>query len=397
MAGHVGCGMTVRHDYDIAILGAGLAGLSLAARLAASAFAGLRVLVVEPRLAYRRDRTWSYWTLEPHPFGAAVSGSWVQWAVASEREQVVCAARGLRYESIRSDDFYRHALELVRAAPHIDLHLGTSATAIEHDNGVRLSLGSRTVHAAMAFDSRPPKGLKQHGLVQVFGGLEIETTDPVFDADTATLMDFRCGQAGAAHFTYVLPTTSRLALVEDTWFAPPHLLPPDHGIAIRNYMRRRYGVEQFATIFEERGALPMDPLFRAPAGQRLLPLGVAGGASRPSTGYAFHAIQVRCDAIVRDLVAGRWPAAAEARSWLVRMMDSVLLGVLSRQPELAPRIFAALFARCDSAALVRFLNDSARPADFVAVAAAMPFVPSVTAALRLATRHQEWPSVITAG
>ena len=60
--------MTTPAAYDVAIIGAGLAGLSLAARLAEPPFAGLRVLVLEPRTLYRRDRTWSYWSMQPHPF-----------------------------------------------------------------------------------------------------------------------------------------------------------------------------------------------------------------------------------------------------------------------------------------------------------------------------------------
>ncbi|MBC7431322.1 MAG: hypothetical protein H7345_04580 [Rubritepida sp.] len=389
--------MTARHDYDVAILGAGLAGLSLAGRLAAPCFSGLRVLVVEPRVTYARDRTWSYWALAAHPFQAAVSASWERWAVAADGVHVVCAAAGLRYESIPSDAFYSLALDLVRAAPHIDLHLGALATAVEDTNGVRVTFGSTTVRAAMAFDTRPPNGARRHGLVQLFGGLEIETDKAVFDAGTAMLMDFRCAQAGAAHFTYVLPSSNHRALVEDTWFAPLGLHPPDHVTAIRSYMRSRYGVERFATVFEEQGALPMDPVFQPRVGQRLLPLGVAGGATRPSTGYAFHAIQSRCDGLAQDLLAGRLPRPARARPALVRMMDRVLLDLLGRQPELAPRIFAALFQRCEPRALVRFLNDSARPTDFVAVAAAIPFVPTVTAALRLAMRRNEWPSSITVG
>ena len=379
--------MTVRHDYDVAILGAGLAGLSLAARLAAPRFSGLRVLLVEPRSSYVRDRTWSYWALDPHPFQAAVSASWTRWAVAADGVDVVCGANDLRYESISSDAFYNLALDLVRAGSHIDLQLGAAATAVEDTNGVQVTFGATSVHAAIAFDTRPSKLTQRHGLVQLFGGLEIETDQPVFDAGTAMLMDFRCAQASAAHFTYILPSSNYRALVEDTWFAPLGLHPPDHVTAIRSYMRKTYGVERFVTLFAEQGALPMDPMFQPRVGQRLLPLGVAGGATRPSTGYAFHAIQLRCDTLAQDLMAGRLPRSAPARPAFVRMMDKVLLDLLARKPELAPRIFVALFQRCEPRALVRFLNDSARPADFVAVAAAIPFLPIVAAAVRLAMRR----------
>ena len=186
------------------------------------------------------------------------------------------------------------------------------------------------------------------------------------------------------------PSSRRLALVEDTWFAPFGLHPPDHVQAVHSYMRSRYGVERFETAFEEHDALPIDPVFQPSVGQRLFPLGVAGGATRPSAGYAFHAIQSRCDDIAHDLRAGRLPRPARPGPLMVRMMDKVMLDLLGRQPEQAPRVFAALFQYCEPWALVRFLNDSARLADFVAVAAAIPFVPTVTAVLRLAIRRKEW-------
>jgi lycopene beta-cyclase len=389
--------MTARCDYDVAILGGGLAGLSLAVRLAEPRFAGLRLLVVEPRVTYRRDRTWSYWTVRPHPFADCVAMSWPQWAVAGGGKPVVRASTGLRYESIQADTFYARALARLQAAPDVTLRLGCMASAEEDSDAVRIRFAEQTVLAQCAFDTRPPRGGCRQGLTQLFGGQEIETESPVFDPGTAMLMDFRCEQSGAAHFTYVLPYTAQRALVEDTWFAPAGFQPPDHRGAIRQYMQTRHGTGRYRVVFEESGALPMDPAFQPRTGRRLLPFGVAGGATRPSTGYAFAAIQAQCDGAASALAAGRLPQAAGPRPGIVRMMDHVLLDLLARRPDLAPRVFSALFARCEPSALVRFLNDLATPADLVAVAAAIPFLPTVTAALRLAAGRMPWPQPAVAG
>lgn len=375
--------MTRRHDYEVAILGAGLAGLSLAVRLAEPRFAGLRVLVVEARAEYRRDRTWSYWNLNPHPFGGAVAASWDRWAVVGDGREVVRSAPGLRYETVPADAFYALALDRLRAVPHVELRLGTAADAAETADGVRLRLPDGTAHAAVAFDTRPPPGIGRHGLAQLFLGQEIETERPAFDPGAAVLMDLRCGQGGAAHFTYVLPFTDRRALVEDTYFAPPGFRPPDHRAAVRAYVRERHGTGRYRVLFEEGGALPMDPQFRPRPGARLLPLGTAGGAVRPSTGYAFNAVQAQCDRVADDLAAGRPPRPPRPRPAMVRAMDRVLLDLLERRPEQAPRVFASLFARCPPRALVRFLNDAARPADYAAVAASIPWAPTLGAAGRL--------------
>jgi lycopene beta-cyclase len=383
--------------YDVAILGAGLAGLSLAVRLAEERFAGLHVLVVEPRTEYRRDRTWSGWSLQPHPFQAAVAASWELWRVAVPGRSVVRSAPGLRYESIPADRLYSLALDRLRAAPHITLRQGLSARAEEDEGGVQIRFGAETARARVAFDTRPPPGLGAHGLTQLFVGWEVEAREDVFDPSTATLMDFDCVQPGAAHFTYVLPSTPRRALVEDTWFAPPGMQPPDHRGAIRDYLRVRHGLTRFDVVFEERGALPMNPAFQPAAGKRLLALGTAGGATRPSTGYAFNAIQTQCDSVAADLAAGRVPGPVRPRPGIVRLMDRVLLGMLDRQPDLAAPTFAGLFDRCEPRTLVRFLNDRASLADLLAVGLAMPIAATTLATLRLLTGRNECLRPIVAG
>ena len=377
-------------QYDVAILGAGLAGLSLATRLAAPEFAHLRILVVDPRTTFPRDRTWSYWALRPHPFAAAVAKSYARWAVIGDGRTVLRHAPGLRYETIRADTFYRVALDRIAAAPHVELRLGTTASAIERDGAVDLHLGPShpsptPIRAALAFDSRPTPALGQHGLTQLFLGQEIETTHPVFDPGVATLMDFRGVQSGVTHFTYILPTTPHRALIEDTWFAPRTMSAPDHRRAIRDHLAR-HGIQDYNILFEERGALPMDPVFRPRSGRYLQPLGSPAGANRPSTGYAFHAIQLRCDGIAAALAQGRLPAPPRPRPRLIRAMDSILVRLLETRPEQAPRIFAALFDRCPPAALVRFLNDAATPADLLAVSTAIPWGPTLGMAARMAAQ-----------
>ena len=389
--------MTTLATYDVAIIGAGLAGLSLAARLAEPPFTALRILVLEPRIHYRRDRTWSYWSMQAHPFQAAVTSSWDRWSIVAPDRTVTRSTPGLRYESIPADRLYRVAIDRIHAAPHITLRQGVTANAEEDDNGVQLRFAGETARARFAFDTRPPPNLGAHGLTQIFDGWEIETRDAVFDPSTVTLMDFRCAQAGAAHFTYVLPSTPRRALVEDTWFAPCCMPPPDHRTAIRDYMRDRYDVTAFDIVFKERGALPMDPVFRPAAGRWLLPIGTAGGGTRPSTGYAFNAIQAQCDVIAADLMAGRAPRPVRKRSGVVQLMDKVLLDMLDRQPELAAPLFTSLFERCDARTLVRFLNDRASVADLLAVGLAMPFLPTTLATVQMLFRRNEWPQTAIAG
>ena len=67
---------------DLAILGGGCAGLSLArdiARLAPQTSGGRRVVVLEPRLRYENDRTWCGWFLADETQDPLVSRRWPAW------------------------------------------------------------------------------------------------------------------------------------------------------------------------------------------------------------------------------------------------------------------------------------------------------------------------------
>ena len=371
-------------DYDVAILGGGLAGLSLAVRLAEPRFSGLRVLVAERRAAYQRDRTWSYWTgPRAHPFGAAVAASWDRWEVTAGAQAVIRQADGVRYEAITADRLYDVAQRRIREAPWIDLRLGVQVEASEAAGAVQVRVDGTGMSAALAFDTRPDPALGRHGLVQRFLGQEVVTPTPTFDPGVAVLMDFEADEAGV-HFTYVLPWSPCHALVEDTWFLLPGTTAPDHRPAIRRYLARRYGVTQYETGFEEEGALPMDPVFRPVVrpGARLLPLGAPAAAGRPSTGYAFNAIQAQCDAVADALARSVAPGPAARRSGIVRLMDATLLAMLARTPAMAPGLFAGLFERSPAGSLVRFLNDGATARDLVSVGFAMPLRTTMAAAAR---------------
>ncbi len=364
--------MSSKVDYDIAIIGAGLAGLSLAVRLADLSAPRLRVLLVDSRTHYCRDRTWSYWSgVVPHPFQAAVSSHWDAWMIATDQGVVKRSVPGVRYESLCADAVYDLAFTRLHQADNVEIRLGTHIVTLEEEGDqVTLRLPEQ-VRVRRVFDSRPPIELGQHGLIQRFLGQEIETDQPVFDPNTALLMDFRVSQE-ATHFVYVLPLSPQRALIEDTYFAPPGFCPPDHRATLTAYLAQRYGIHKTRLLFEEQGALPMDPWFRPrQRSPRIHPLGSAAGALRPATGYGFIAIQAQCERIVQDLKLGRTPRAITKRSGLVRWMDRIFLLCLSRMPHCSPAIFHALFAHCPPRVLIRFLSEQARFTDCVRVATAL--------------------------
>jgi hypothetical protein len=77
----------------------------------------------------------------------------------------------------------------------------------------------------------------QHAyLHQHFIGWFVKTEHPVFDADSALMMDFSVEQRGNTRFMYVLPTSPQEALVEYTLFSDTLLSEREYEQAISEYL-----------------------------------------------------------------------------------------------------------------------------------------------------------------
>lgn len=388
---------------DVVIVGAGCAGLSLAAHLAELAPAR-HVTIVDPRTSFPRDRTWCYWDVHDHAFGHLATHRWARWRVAAPGADVVRASRRYAYHHLPADAFYRAALARLARAPNVRLLLGERVTAVvDHGGDVTVDTCRRRLRAVAVFDSRPPACAREappappHAVrfVQHFAGAFVRTARPVFDPGTATLMDFGVVPAGGrgdggaeVAFTYVLPFGACEALVESTVIAERPLAPGEHERRVRAFLAERHPGVAHTTLGTEGGALPMaTPRVARRRSPRVYAIGVTGGLAKPSTGYAFLAIQRDSAELARRLAREALPEAPAPRGRRATFLDRVFLSYLRRHPERAGGLFARLFARADADAVVRFLSDTGSLADQVRVAAALPALPFVLEAVRA---HRTW-------
>jgi lycopene beta-cyclase len=226
--------------------------------------------------------------------------------------------------------------------------------------------------------------------LQHFHGETIRTESDVFDPSVATVMDFRVSQDRGIHFLYLLPFDARTALVEDTYFADAPRPIESYKEEIAGYVSARFGVDRFEVLHSETGAIPMDACPpSASSSPRILNIGIRGGAARPSTGYAFLAIQRNAAILTERLTTwgedptGDPPGPIRYYSARSVWLDRVFLSHLFRRPEGAPEMFLRMFERVPPDALARFLFDGGRFADDLLVMSALPAAPLVTEAFRV--------------
>jgi len=377
---------------DILIVGGGCAGLTLAVELVQAGCDG-RILIVEPRERYRRDRTWCHWKLLPHRFEDCVSHRWNSWKVRAGARETQQTTHRYVYEQIPADRFYTSALQRLACSPTVTLWQGTHAGRFrQRAGGFEVETSRGPVRAATVFDARPPALSADAPLLfQHFLGWHVRTGKPAFDPDCVTLMDFSLDRKADIQFFYVLPYSEREALIETTFLSPrPFADTSQYERSLQDYLARHSNAAVYEIRYRERGAIPMGMITRAAPTlpDNYYPIGTRGGMVRPSTGYAFGAIQRWCQNFVQVLLGlrpgGNYPRPYSPLSgWL----DRIFLQHLLQAPTAAPDTFLRLFEKVEPEALVRFLSDRATPGDYRKVITAMPTWPFLKAAARAVTRR----------
>ncbi|MGW5372950.1 lycopene cyclase family protein [Streptomyces sp. NPDC004009] len=390
-------GAAVEVESDVAVVGAGAAGLSLALRLARPPAGGRRVtavlLAAPPGPFSAPRRTWCYWEAGAGPYDSALTASWRRLRVRSGDGRAVDAViEPLRYKMLRSDALEDLAGRILAGSPWVTT-VQAVAERVESASGgavvhARRADGGRvTVRARWVFDSRPPERLPpaRTTLLQHFRGWFVRTRRPVFDPGVVELMDFRTPQpAHGLSFGYVLPTGPREALVEYTEFSRGPLGRDAYDRALRHYLREVLGAGDHEVLECEQGVIPMtDADFPRRTAASVFRIGAAAGATRPATGYTFSAVQRQTGAVAAALHAGRRPVPPRVHSARSRYMDAVLLHALDHGRVDGPAFFTRLFSHVPAPRLLRFLDGRTGLAEDLSIGLHVPVPAMLGSALAL--------------
>ncbi|GEM_PF-99592 len=346
---------------DLIVAGAGLGGLSFLWHWLESENRSQRITVIDRTFEPRSDRTWCFWGPPTAMFSVTACHSWhnaeVRFSDFAARQNL----GNLRYHCIQSEDYQRLVLARIRNHPNVTLIEASIQEIGEDDDGafVVSSVGRHTAswvvqsvqgHTARGVTARYP--IRQH-----FGGLEVETTRPVFTPDRFTMMDFRVPQRDGVTFMYTLPTSETTALVEHTVFSPTTMTPEEHFEATEQYIRGTLDTD-FTVLRRESGDLPMDDTFPPQqSSPRVFNIGIVGGNIKPSTGYAFSRIQRHTRVLASSFaLTGRLTPVAASPSRFA-LYDLLFLRVMHSKPAHALMVFEALFRKNPIENVMKFLDE----------------------------------------
>ncbi len=368
-----------RPDEPLVVLGAGLSGLSFADALLDRRPAA-RLLVVDRRAEWGRDRTWCTWLTGPVRFAELSRHRWSRWRLVRGGREVVRQARSSPYIHLDSADVYAHVLERIERSPGARLQAPVTVTGARREGSlwrIETDHGSFTAGEVVdALGEASPLGRRpDRGLTQRFLGWEVETETAVFNPATATLMDFRGLAGDATLFFYVLPFSSTRALVEHTTIGVGGPSTGERRDALAAELARLSPQGGWRIEREERGVIPMTTASRALShGPGFHVVGAAAGAIRASSGYAFTRTQRHVQRLVDALVTGS-PAPASIAPARYAILDHLFLSAMRGAPDRGEQLLWDVARGVDGDRFARFMTDVGSPLDDARVAAAVPGVP----------------------
>ena len=341
-------------EFDYVIVGGGCAGLSLAYELEIHKKLEDKTLaIIEPRLEYKRDKTWSFWKITPHNFEDCVKKSWKEFSIKIPSNSKVIKCDNFPYQSIDSGLFYKKINDQLEKNKNIKFFK---------------NIKDLNINNAFIFNSVTSLNNNKSNFWQHFYGIEIETSEDFFNENTIDLMDFNCEQRNSVHFFYTLPFTKRRAMIETTWLSKEDGSLKDYDSQLKNYINY-LGIKDYKINFKEEGAIPLFHSISKKENNKIN-IGTAGGMTRLSTGYTFLNIQEHSKYIRINIENIRNIKKYEINK-KYHFLDKIFLRVLAKHPEKMPDIFFKMF-KCLPNTVIKFLSNKSNFFEDLSIILKMP-------------------------
>lgn len=343
-------------DFNYTIIGGGCAGLSLAYELDIHKKLDNKTLgIIEPRLEYKKDKTWSFWKVSSHNFEDCIKKSWQNFSINIPNKIKYLECNDYPYQSIDSGLFYKKIINKLKQNKNISFFKNINEVKLEN---------------SFIFNSVPVLKVNEDSLWQHFCGVEIETKNNFFDDEIINLMDFDCEQRGSVHFFYTLPYSKNKALVETTWLSKNNdVSQKDYTEQVKDYIENHLNLKNYKITYKEEGAIPLFyPSYEREKNK--INIGTAGGMTRLSTGYTFLNIQEQSK-YIRENIENISKTKKFEISKKYQFLDGIFLRVLRENPEMMPNIFFKMF-KSSSKTVIKFLSNKSNFLEDLSIILKMP-------------------------
>ncbi|WP_019037969.1 lycopene cyclase family protein [Psychroflexus tropicus] len=348
--------------YDYIIVGAGAAGLNLALAMHADAyFKDNSILILDKDAKDKNDRTWSFWEKGTGHWDHLITKSWEKGAVKANNETIHLDLQNYTYKTLKSIKFYEFAKQTLKDSV-IDWKFENVEKVVQNSSGAAVITNLETYEASFVFDSRIPSSysltnVNYLNVAQHFKGWVIETETDVFDDTRFIMMDYNLKDGDSTSFTYILPFTKRLALVEFTYFSPEIVEDSTYDFYLTKYIKEQLHIDQFEIKETEKGVIPMTNFpFEDFDQKHIIKIGTAGGWVKASSGYSFKNCERKSKNIIDFLKSGK-EFYRDKTPKKYKHYDQIFLEVLTKENHFGEELFYRMYKNNSIQTIFRFLDE----------------------------------------
>lgn len=335
---------------SVGIRGAGLAGMSLAQAIRnLDPTIAISVFDIRDRLAHP-SRTFCFFDSEQARGVIVPRHAWSRVAVRGPGFIREISVADTPYTMIRGNDYFEQTLTALEQA---GVAFGWGCLSVEMESTTSLVVNGERKVFDVVVDAAFRVEDAQSVLWQSFAGEWITADQDIFDPGCAVLMDLgESSHESPVSFVYVLPTSTRMALVEHTTFSTRPLPREMHVASCDVWLEKNIGCG-ISRGPREYGCIPMG--LKTSTTSEHLSIGSISGAVRPATGYAFQTIQQQAVALAERIVKRADRHERPFPSWL-SFGDLLFLKALERSPHRGSALMGSLLTRAPSKDLIAFLS-----------------------------------------
>lgn len=349
------------NHYDIVILGGGCAGMQLMYQLIHhTKYKEESILIVDPNKAYLESKSWCFWHKEKtHPYQSIFHASWNNLSIGLPTTTQLRSIYPYRYSYIKSEAFFDFHFHLINQYPNIEYANEDVRLIDKKEDHFVIKTSDRNIITATLYSSfwNPQRVIREANifLKQQFFGWEIDVEEPVFNASSATLMDFNVRQSGGVNFAYVLPYNKHRALIEITGFSSDDYSKDFFEEELKNYIQQKWNCT-YTIIKTEHASIPMTNfVFNRFTKDGAIAIGTAAGMVKSTTGYAFNRITRDSVELANHYFKNEKPAQFNHTRF--KFYDRLLLQLIQNAPTKALHILMQLFHMLPYQDILLFLDE----------------------------------------
>ena len=367
-------------NFDIAIIGGGNAGLSLARNLFRDK-TKKKIIVIEPELPDNKVANWCTWMHRDNLpiYKKSIKGSWEDWTVSDKTQTINHSSASYKYVCIDAS-MYLSQIENELHNSNIQILRDSVVEISEKNNRKEIICKNNMISSIHVYDSRPPE-IKTGHLRQHFYGIEFEFIEK-HHINSVILMDFDVTQSSGLHFIYALPLSERKLFVESTVISKEFNQKQWYEDQIELWMENK-NLDYLKKLSYEEGVIAQDKINYKNEGIHFI--GARGGAVRLSSGYTFHNIQSQA-AKLADNIRNDGYDVPVAMSKFVSFMDRIFNKVLINEPQIAVDLFLNTTQSLSADEFAKFMLNKANFNIWSKVIAQMPKTPFIRQAFKSITR-----------